>query len=185
MPDPPHLSVWLISQAIHVEMAAIHQGVPGRATRSLPWLFLNQSSLLFLLFYSSLLSNSGAFFVWVLSLHFHSSSGSISLSGWKTTKDLPVLEAIRLHLMCLPPSPSLVGVKRRTPCYIWVNRQRWRDASPRALSAERPRLLKQDLDNEWLLTTWKWYRCGYWLASCGAGCKWCYCLMSATTASCY
>lgn len=166
-------------------MAAIHQGVPGRATRSLPWLFLNQSLLLFLLFYSSLFSNSGTFFLWVLSLHFHSSSGSISLSGWKTTEDLPVLEAIRLHLMCLPPSPSLVGVKRRTACYIWVNRQRWRDASPRALSAERPRLLKQNLDNEWLVTTWKWYRCGYWLASCGAGCKWCYCLMSATAASCY
>lgn len=126
MHDPPHLSVWLISQAIHVEMAAIHQSDPGRASRSLPWLFLNQSLLLFLLFYSSLLSYGGAFFLCALPLHFDSSSGSISLSGWKTTEDLPVLEAIRLHLMCLPPSPSLVGVKRRTPCYIRVNRQRWR-----------------------------------------------------------
>ena len=118
MYDPFHLSVWLISLAIHVEMAAIHQGDRGRATRSLPWLFLNQSLLLFLLFYNYLLSYSGAFLLWVLFLHFHSYSGSISLSGWKTTEDLPVLEAIQLHLMSLPPSPSLVGVKRRTPCYI-------------------------------------------------------------------
>lgn len=120
----------------------------------------------FSIHFSFSLSFRGTIFLWILSLHFHSSSSSISLTGWKTTEDLPVLEAIQLHLMCLPPSPSLVGVKGRTLCYIWVNRQYRRDALPWALSSERLRLLRQNLNNEWLVTTWKWYRCGYWLASC-------------------
>lgn len=74
---PPHLSVWLISRAIHMEMAAIHRGNPGRATRSLPSLLPNQSLLLlpyFKVLYCLIASPS--FF-------FQSSSGSISPSGWK------------------------------------------------------------------------------------------------------
>lgn len=137
MYDPPHLSVWLINQAIHVEVAAIHQGDPRnwcldschdslsiKTSPSSPFYFtlMRYSCLFYLGSFSSF-----SFFLW---LHF---------SVWlKTTKDLPVLEAIRLHLMCLPASPRFVGVRRRTLCYISVNRHRWRDASPRAFSAERP-----------------------------------------------
>lgn len=73
----PYLSVWLISQAIHIEMAAIHQGYAGRATRILPRLCFNQSLPLFFTFYFfTLLSrdrfslssfSSFPFFLW---LHF-------------------------------------------------------------------------------------------------------------------
>lgn len=67
----------------------------------------------------------------------------------------------------VPASESQFGGgEAEDTCYIWVNRQRWRDASPWALSAEQPRLLKQNFNNEWLVTTWKCCCCGYWLASC-------------------
>lgn len=91
MYDPLYLSVWLISQAIHVEMAAIHQGNPGRATCSLPWLFLNQSSSTFYVtgLYCLLALR---FFLWVLSLRFHSSSGFIFLSGWKPQRTCQILK---------------------------------------------------------------------------------------------
>lgn len=91
----PHLSVWLIGRAVLTEKAAILQG-NSRKGKLLITMTLNQSSM-------SLFSFT------VLSLHFHSSSGSISLSGSKNAKELPVLEAIRLHVMCLPPSPIAMG----------------------------------------------------------------------------
>lgn len=85
-PPPPHLSVWLISRAIHMEMAAIHRGNPGRATRSLPSLLPNQSLLLlpyFKVLYCLIASPS--FF-------FQSSSGSISPSGWKPPRTCQFLK---------------------------------------------------------------------------------------------
>lgn len=67
----------------------------------------------------------------------------------------------------VPASESQFGGgEAEDTCYIWVNRQRWRDASLWALSAEQPRLLKQNFNDEWLVTTWKCCCCGYWLASC-------------------
>lgn len=61
-----------------------------------------------------------------------------------------------LCVCLLVPVQSGGGGRRRTPHYIWVNRQSWQDASPRALYAKRPWLLQQNLENEWLVTTLKW-----------------------------
>lgn len=136
MHDPPlHLSVWLISQDIHLEMAAIHQGDPGRATRSLPCLLLNQSLLLFSYLKVFLLPYSIAFFFFGFFLLI----SILPLAPFLCLAEKPPRTCQLLKpfgcILCLPPSPCFVGVKQRTPCYLWVNRQPWRDASPQAFTA--------------------------------------------------
>lgn len=133
--SPLHLSVWLISQDIHLEMAAIHQGDPGRATRSLPCLLLNQSLLLFSILKVFLLPYSIAFFFFGFFLLI----SILPLAPFLCLAEKPPRTCQLLKpfgcILCLPPSPCFVGVKQRTPCYLWVNWQPWRDASPQAFTA--------------------------------------------------